>query len=202
MTRRFQLGEWVRLREVWDGKTWELRRGIIVQDDDAAIAIYTPLATPALVAAGPDGVRLRIPPPEWPMAEVSTPPDRHFLAVHPPGAEHSTLCIWDANWRMLMWYINLESDLQRTEWGFDYEDRMLDVIVKPDMSAWRWKDEDELEEGMSRGHFTPTDAEQFYAEGKRAVERLLARGPPYDVPWEDWRPPPGWTADAAPTEWR
>jgi hypothetical protein len=39
---RFQTGEWVDLREVWDGRTWELRRGILVRDDEDAIAVYTP----------------------------------------------------------------------------------------------------------------------------------------------------------------
>lgn len=192
--KRFGPGEWVDLREVWDGRTWELRRGIVVRDEPDVIAIYTPPATPAMVAvaAGGDRTRLRLPPPQWELAPVTTPADRHFLAVHSPGADHSVLVIWAADWRLLEWYINLETDVARTESGFEYTDHFLDVIVEPDMSSWRWKDEDELAEAVERGLVTGDEAAAFREEGERAVEWLLARRAPYDEPWEGWRPPESW----------
>ena len=189
---RFEPGEEIDLREVWDGKSWEIRRGVIVRDEPDVVAVYTPGGSPALVATGPEGgERLRLPPPEWVLTESAVPADRHFLAVHPTGAHHSVLGIWNAGWEMLMWYINLESDLVRTETGFEYEDHFLDVIVRPDMSSWHWKDEDELEEALERHLVTALQASEFRAEGERAVERLLARKPPYDARWEDWRPSAG-----------
>ena len=190
--RRFEPGEWIALREAWDGRTWELRRGIVVRDEPSVVAVYTPPSTPATIAAGEDGVRLRVPPAEWSLAEAATPADRRFLAVHAPGSDHSVLAIWDDTWRMLCWYINLESDLVRTETGFEYEDHFLDVIVEPDMSAWRWKDEDELAEVIERGLISRDQSVAFYAEGKRALDRLVARQEPYDEPWEEWRPPSDW----------
>ncbi len=190
--KRFEPGEWIDLREVWDGQTWELRRGIVVRDEPEVIAVYTPPAIPAMVAAGPDGTRLRIPPPQWELVPAATPADRRFLAAHAPGADHSVLAIWDDEWQLLQWYINLETDLVRTETGFEYTDHFLDVIVEPGMSSWRWKDEDELAEAVERGLVTPGEAGEYRLEGERAVEWLLARRAPYDEAWEDWRPPDSW----------
>jgi Protein of unknown function (DUF402) len=188
VTERFKAGEWVELREVWDGRTWELRQGIVVDDRPDVVAVYTPPSAPALVAAGADGTRLRLPPPDWSLAEAVTPADRHFLAVHPLGAEHSVLAIWDNDWRFLCWYINLESDLVRTATGFEYEDHVLDVIVEEGLKSWHWKDEDELGEALARGLFTREQLAAFYAEGERAAEWLMARRAPYDTLWENWRP--------------
>jgi predicted RNA-binding protein associated with RNAse of E/G family len=145
-----------------------------------------------MVAAGADGVRLRLPPDAWALTKVKTPADRRFLAVHATGAEHSLLAIWDDNWQMVCWYVNLESDLARTHNGVEYEDRFLDIVAEPDLSSWRWKDEDELEEAMGRGLVTTAQADAFRAEGERAIEWLLARRPPYDRPWDEWRPPEEW----------
>lgn len=191
--RRFGPGEWAGLREVWRGKTWELRRGIIAEDSAEVIALFTPASTPALIAVdSPGGERLRLPPQDWQLRAAATPTDRHFLAVHPPAAEHSLLLIWNDRFELLHWYINLESDLARTETGFEYEDRFLDIVVSPDLKTWQWKDEDELAEAVERGLVTPAQAAAFRSEGELALDRLLHRRPPYDRPWETWRPPPGW----------
>ena len=33
--------------------------------------------------------------------------------------------------------------MARTPIGFDYLDRLLDIEIAPDLSRWKWKDEDE-----------------------------------------------------------
>jgi hypothetical protein len=195
----FQTGEWIDLREVWDGRTWELRRGILVRDDEDAIVVYTPPESRALVAVGPDDGRLRLPPPEWEMAEVKIPSDRSFLAVHPVGASHSTILIRDGSVSLLCWYINLESALRRTTKGFEYTDHFLDVVVEPDLSSWRWKDEDELGEAVDGDLVTAADAQGFYDEGERAIEWLLTRRAPYGESWEGWRAPEEWVARSDPS---
>ena len=144
------------------------------------------------MAAGPDGKRLRLPPLKWSMTDASIPSGRRILGLHPPGSNHSVHVVWDQSWRLLYWYINLEQDRQRSPRGFDYEEYVLDIVVQPDMASWRWKDEDELAEAVERGLFTPEKAVDIRTEGERAREWLLARQPPYDRPWEDWRPPPDW----------
>ena len=49
------------------------------------------------------------------------------------------------------WYVNLQTPLRRTRLGFDYLDQELDVIVSPDLSTWRWKDEENFEALMRQG---------------------------------------------------
>lgn len=190
--KRFSPGERIEVREVWGGRAWEIRRPIIVEDTSGLLAVYNAPGSPVRVAAGPDGKRLRLPPPEWSMADAAIPSDRRILGLHPPGSDHSVRVVWDHSWRLLYWYINPEQDRQRNPRGFDFEEHVLDLVVEPDMKSWRWKDEDELAEAVKRGLFTPEQAATFREEGKRALEWLLARRPPYDRPWEDWRPPPDW----------
>jgi protein associated with RNAse G/E len=101
----------------------------------------------------------------------------------------------------MCWYINLEQPFRRTPIGFDYMDQTLDIVVEPDMSAWRWKDEDEFEEAQEHGIFTRSQASTIRAEGERALERLLAREPPFDDRWEDWRPDPAWQLPKITGDW-
>jgi predicted RNA-binding protein associated with RNAse of E/G family len=182
----FQPGQEVELREVWDGRTWELRTGIVVRDHPNVIAVSTPAGSRALVATGPDGARLRLPPDQWEMAEATIPGDRSFLAVHPVGANHSTILIRDGSGKLLRWYINLETALRRTAAGFEYTDHFLDVVAEADLSSWRWKDEDELAEAVERRLVTAAQAREYYAEGERAIAWLQARRTPYDEAWEEW----------------
>ena len=119
--------------------------------------------------------------------------------MHPVGASHSTILIRDGSASLLCWYINLESTLQRAATGFEYTDHFLDVVAEPDLSSWKWKDEDELAEAVDGGLVTATDAQGFYAEGERAIEWVLARQAPYDEPWEEWRAPEEWVARSDPS---
>ena len=71
-------------------------------------------------------------------------------------------------------------------------DQTLDIVVQPDMSSWRWKDEDEFGEALEKGIYSAKQALEIRAEGERALKRLLAREPPFDERWENWRPDPTW----------
>ncbi len=115
-----------------------------------------------------------------------------MLRLTMPGDAHSVLLFWNERGQFVSWYIDLETQTSRALLGFDSMDQMLDIVVAPDLSWWRWKDEDELEEGLMRGIYSPEQARQIRAEGDRALARLLAREPPLDEPWEHWRPDPSW----------
>ncbi|MCI0815254.1 MAG: hypothetical protein J4O14_09460, partial [Chloroflexi bacterium] len=71
--KRFSPGERIEVREVWNGRAWEIRRPIVVEDAPNVIAVYNAPGSPIRVAAGPDGKRLRLPPPKWSMADASIP---------------------------------------------------------------------------------------------------------------------------------
>ena len=190
--RDFKSGETIEMREVWRGKTWEQRTAIVVEDSHEVIVLYTPPETDALVAIDAEGRRLRIPTtPDWSLAGTRTFTSG-LVGVHVPGTQHSLLAIFEPPSGYGPWYINLESDLERTDAGFEYEEHVLDILVERDLKTWRWKDEDELEEAVELGLFTPEQAAQFRAEGERALDWLLSRRPPYDRDWLSWRPPRKW----------
>jgi hypothetical protein len=190
--RRFNPGETIEMREVWRGRTWEQRAAIVAEDNDELIALYTPPDTDALVAIDREGNRLRMPTTlDWSLEGTRTFTSG-VIAVHVPGTHHSLLAIFDPPVGYGPWYINLESDLERTECGFDYEEHVLDVVVERDLKTYRWKDEDELEEAVELGLFTLEQAAEFRVEGERALERLLSRRPPYDRDWLSWRPRAEW----------
>jgi len=98
------------------------------------------------------------------------------------------------------WKIDLQSPFQRTVIGFDATDNALDVIVRPDFS-WYWKDEDGLAQRAELGVFTPDEAEAFYAEGRRVIQRVEERRSPFCDPWPQWRPDQSWTIPLAPAGW-
>lgn len=114
---------------------------------------------------------------------------RAQLRVTRPGDAFSVFLFADG------WYVNLEQPQRRTALGFDYEDELLDVWVpyggKPELL-----DEDELDEAVQRGFFTPEQA----AEIRAKAERVLAE-PPWPTGWEDWHPEPGWQLPELPPGW-
>ena len=175
------------MRGVWDGQTWEQRTAVVVEDGPGLIALYTPPKSEALVAVSRDGLPLRMPTEDWSLEPTQTF-DSGVLGLHVPGTQHSVLVIFDPPPGLAPWYINLESDLHRTERDFEYEEHVLDIVVERDLSSWRWKDEDELAEAVELGLFTAHQAAEFRAEGERALGWLLSRQPPYDRDWLSWRP--------------
>jgi hypothetical protein len=100
-----------------------------------------------------------------------------------------------------VWYVNLQDPLKRTRLGFDTVDHALDVVVELDGSSWEWKDEDELAGAVRNGLFSAEEAADYRRWGERAVDRILARVPPFDRGWEDWRPDPAWQTRDLPEGW-
>jgi predicted RNA-binding protein associated with RNAse of E/G family len=187
---RWNPGDPVTVREVWRGKIWTVRALTVVCDEPDLIALYQPAGAPWQRPYSRDGRPLRLPLEPWTLRDDALPEDALRLVV--PGEAQSVLLIWRERWQLMCWYINLEEPFRRTGIGFDYMDQTLDIVVKPDMSTWRWKDEDEFEEAIAKSIYSRQQAQVIRAEGERALERLLARMPPFDQRWEEWRPDPGW----------
>ena len=119
-----------------------------------------------------------------------------------PGSRHSILLLWAAEFReFLLWYVNLEDPMVRTHIGFDYLDRLLDIEIAPDLSRWKWKDEDELEDAVACGILTSQEAHVIRAEGEAVIAALDAGQPPFDELWDRWRPDPGWPTPGFPEGW-
>ncbi len=198
MERRFKSGDVVVLREVWDGRVFCARPVTVVEDTPARSIFYVPPVIHALEPEDEEGAPVRIPDRRWRLKEHEVHHD-HVLSFAFPDTSYAILASWDGDSGAFRgWYVNLQSPLRRTDIGFDTREHVLDVLVSSDRSSWRWKDEDELEQAVEEGLFSPQEAAGFRAAGERAAERVMLHEPPFDEDWERWRPPPGWNAPELP----
>jgi hypothetical protein len=194
-------GDPVVLREIWRGRVWEARSAIVVRDDPEMQMFYLPPGNRPRIAVDVEGKPLRLPRGDWRLAEV-TRTGQHVLSFAFPDVPYAVLAFFDVETGdFLGWYVNLEDPPRPSSAGFDTTDHVLDVLIPPDRSTWTWKDEDELDEAVALGLFSTEDAARFRTEGERAARSIIERIPPFDEPWEDWRPDPAWSAAELPEGW-
>lgn len=180
-------GDHVLVRQLFLGRIWNAVPSVAVRDDEDIVATWL-APVPFRYAAGSlfDGWELR----------ERRPTRRHgILRLTRPGRSHSILLFRHDDGSLQGWYVNLEQPQRRTAFGFDLEDRLLDVFVEPS-SKWRWLDEDELAEAVDRGLVSKHEADELRAEGERVLEEW-----PFPTGWEDWRPDPAWQLPALPEGW-
>ena len=192
-------GDAIALREVWKGRVWGALPATVVQDTPEQRALLVWPDTSWMVPVGPDGRDLRIPEGDWTLRDRRN--TRWVLSFSWPGRAYSCIAFRRGDDDFTGWYVNLETPLAPTPIGFDYTDHLLDVLVEPDRTTWRWKDEDELAEAVERGVFSPADADAFRAAGLQAVEHLASGAPPFDRDWSSWRPDPSWSRPELPEGW-
>lgn len=119
-----------------------------------------------------------------------------------PGASHSIEVMWDGKTgEFLCWYVNFQEPLSRTPVGFDTMDLALDVVISPDRSKWRWKDEDEFTEMISLGLLSHNKAQAIRAEGDKVIEMSITNQAPFCDGWESWSPPANWQIPEFPKNW-
>jgi hypothetical protein len=195
----YRTGEGIVLRELWQGRIFEARPTIVVRDDPEQLMLCLPGRARCAVPIGTDGRELRLPDRPWHL-EVRPRGERPILSFAWPDTPYSVL-LWAGADDRQVWYVNLQDPLKRTRLGFDTVDHALDVVVELDGSSWEWKDEDELAGAVRNGLFSAEEAADYRRWGERAVDRILARVPPFDRGWEDWRPDPAWQTRDLPEGW-
>ncbi len=200
MTRSWQPGNSVVLREVWRGKVKSGRPYTVVEDSRARLVLYAAAGVRWMKPIQADGTPLKMRGPSWTLREeVSI---EESVRIITPGSRHSVILFWTAGFQeFLQWYVNLEEPLIRTPIGFDYLDQMLDIVAAADLSGWTWKDEDELEATVAHGRLSRAEADAIRAEGKRVIAALTARRPPFGEPWDRWRPDSSWPSASLPQGW-
>ncbi len=110
--------------------------------------------------------------------------------------------MWDGvTGEFLCWYINLQEPLRRTPVGFDSMDLALDIVISPDCSMWRWKDEDEFAEMIGLGLLSPSEAQAIRAEGEKVIQLAESNQPPFCDGWETWSAPDEWQIPEFPADW-
>ncbi len=193
-------GDVIVMRGVWHHKIHWACPGIIVQDSPELIAIYWQAGTPNMI---PDK---RSTPRDLLLNNIHLVPhkwtDTDVLLLAKPGSAHDVELMWEAGHEVLRcWYVNLQEPLRRTKIGFDSMDRLLDIVISADRSTWHWKDEDEFNEAVAMGVFSPEQARAIREEGGHVIERLLTRQSPFFDGWENWHPPLNWAIPSLPEGW-
>lgn len=199
--RRWSPGDPVVLRYVWRGRLFAVRPLVVVEDahDQQMFCVFA--GTRWKAPARPNGSLLRIPEEAWRLVDRLWAGST-ILSFAWPDEPYAILLSWEqATDAFEGFYVNLQAPLHRTGVGFDTMDHLLDALIEPDRSSWRWKDEDELAEAVGRGAFTAEEARGFYEAGGRGVRRVLDGLPPFDRDWSGWEPDPSWRLPDFPSGW-
>lgn len=190
--------------EVWDGKLWARRPVVVVDDDPARLAVWCPKGTVRQVPTTPPGrsrattrgERLArcLLERDWVLADhvwdVST------LMLTEPGALHAVWVSFLDDGSQWGWYVNLQRPFVRTNTGIATMDLALDVLIAPDCSEWRWKDEDEFQLLVDWKLLEPPESAAVREEALRVIARAEAGEPPFSEDWAAWRPDPAWPVPA------
>jgi predicted RNA-binding protein associated with RNAse of E/G family len=192
-------GEEVVVREIWNGRVWTAMPAVVVADGSRGLRLFTPAGTAMKYAVDQGGRELRLYADRWELADHTT--SRSVLSFSRPDDRHAVLALWGQDWTFRGWYVNLETPMGRSAHSYDFVDHCLDILVPADGSAWKWKDEDELEEAVRRRILSAEQAAAVRTEGERAVDILLRREPPFDREWASWRPDPAWPVPSLPEGW-
>ena len=103
------------------------------------------------------------------------------LCLVKPGDSHAVWMYWKQGEQEIGgWYINLQAPLARNALGVDTDDWTLDIVVGADLSEWWWKDEEEFEQEVEAGRFSPERAASIRGEGNRVIEAIRERRAPFD----------------------
>lgn len=186
----WETGQAITLRGVWRQELWWVAPARVVVDSPDLLALYWPAGTRS---KQPRGQMAILSPAKIEMVD-HTWQSTDVLMLSVPGESHSIWAMWaTGTTNLLCWYVNLEEPLRRTSIGFDSMDYLLDIVISPDRSSWRWKDEDEFEAILRAGVITPAQAQSIRREGRRAIHKLENNLSPFYDGWEHWRPPSDWT---------
>ena len=181
----------------------------VVEDSDDLLTLYFPAGT----------VHRSLPPPpregkaaRAAAADALSRPRKHDYPSHTwdrnhvlrlmfPKRPYSIWFTWEEHsWESKWYYVNFEAPFVRTPLGVDTQDRVLDIVVRPDHSCYL-KDDDQLQSWADAGMVLTPSAEELREEARRVTRVIDDWGPPFCDGWESWRPDPSWTRRALPEGW-
>ncbi|MFF4623289.1 DUF402 domain-containing protein [Nonomuraea jabiensis] len=201
---RFDEGATAVRRHVWNGKVWTAAPYRVLQDTDEYLVVagwpgLKSLASTTWITSFLNGGRRR----EQTIDELASGRwelgwwtwrgtivrswygiDKHFTVRQ----------FFDADQRPLTWYIDFDLPKQRTRLGIDTFDLLLDLIVEPDLSRHRWKDEDEYRHGRRLGLIDDQVHRHVSAARDEVVGLVETRQGPFACDWsapahELWQTP-------------
>ncbi|HEX3590268.1 MAG TPA: DUF402 domain-containing protein [Pseudonocardiaceae bacterium] len=98
------------------------------------------------------------------------------------------------------WYVNFERPYRRTPIGIDTFDLLVDLVVSPDLSSHRWKDEDEYAQGRRLGLIDDATHAHVDHARERVLGLLAAAEGPFAEDWSGFRPEPHWPLPVLPPD--
>jgi protein associated with RNAse G/E len=194
-------GESATLRGVGSKVFWAFPT-IVVQDTSDLVVLYMPAgvcgknvdhkpATSELFSAN----KINIIDSQWKRTDV--------LMLIVPSESFSTYIMWETGTKNIdCWYVNLQEPISRTSIGFDTMDNMLDIVINPDMSIWRWKDDDEFAEAQKVGFYSAEKAREIWAEGERAIQLITKDRRSLYEQWKKWQADPEWEVPKLSPYWQ
>lgn len=200
--KRFQRGDCVLYRETDGDCLIDVKPVTVVEDSEARLALWLPIGTPTkrpVLLNHVPGTPRRWRDGEWQLVDSTWQLGDALILVR-PGELRATWVMWRPDGAFAGWYVNLQSALRRTPWGFDFSDYQLDLVVGPDR-AWRLKDEAELAIAIEDGKIGPALAEEIREEMRRAIDAIESAAAPFSEEWEGWRPEADWRRPAMVKGW-
>ncbi|MGN9760119.1 DUF402 domain-containing protein [Streptomyces sp. SD31] len=208
--RSFEAGESVVRRDVYrSGRVWsEQALRVIADTGEALVAGCAPGAEarwPALYArARADGDRSvrteafdAMATGEWEL-EPAVWQETELLLWKAPEVWFSINAFYTSA-GLRNWYVNFEHPICRTPAGFDTFDLTVDLVVAPDLSEIRWKDEDEYAHVRRLGIVTDTEHRAVDAARAQVLAMLEERSGPFaDAAWASWQWEPAWPTPRLP----
>ncbi|MFI7110374.1 DUF402 domain-containing protein [Nonomuraea sp. NPDC050227] len=211
-TGNWKPGSTVLYRYGRNGRARFVNAGILIEDSPDGLVLWIPPGSPMIRSCPQQGGELR----DISIEERFTVPTVQRLGTwRGPGAIRfvPTDREWSISWfftedgQFSRWYGNLEAPQIRWEtpgpspvYGIDTADRILDVLVHPDLSS-TWKDEDELRAVVEQGLFSAAQAQRIRLHAQE-LTRMACQGlPPFDGRWTDYKPDPSWQTPSLPSLW-
>ena len=74
----------------------------------------------------------------------------------------------------------------------------MDLVVTPDLSACRWKDEDEYAQGRRLGLIDDALHQHVDTARQQVIALIESRQGPFADNWSSWKRDPAWPAPALP----
>lgn len=195
-SHHWQAGDCVTLRYLTrDGRPGMAWPFTVVQDTEDLVALFIPAGSVyKRWGADADGRR----------ALVDAAWRDDVLRLMFPDHGYSVWLFWrviEGTRRLAYFYVNMEEPFRRSEIGFDTNDHMLDIVVEPDLSAWRWKDSEEFDARVTGGIYGTEFAAALRAEAEGVVACIEQHGSPFCDGWPAWLPDPSWQAPVLSPRW-
>ncbi|MEV5748097.1 DUF402 domain-containing protein [Actinoallomurus sp. NPDC052308] len=207
----FREGATVVRRDVLGGKVWSATPVRVIRDSGATLMLacwpgvemLAPTTWIEWLRTGDDAVRgqavRNLVAGRWELGRWVWR-DTTVLMRYEAGRHFSVSRFFDAEGRCGGWYVDFIRPVQRTPFGVDTFDLLVDLVVTADLSEHRWKDEDEYAQARRLGLIDDALHRQVEAARQQVISLIESRQGPFADDWSSWQRDPAWPVPRLPRE--